>query len=115
MLKSPTSDTSSCGDHRSNHSKHSSIPNNENSNYLSADEGCKDLADELVAMETGDLAMGDEGEGSAESGVIGGGEEEEEEIYNCDNCEATFTSIADFMDHRNFDCECGEEFHLILQ
>ena len=65
-------------------------------------------------METSDLAMGDEGEGSAESAVVGGGEEEEE-IYKCDNCEAAFTSIADFMDHRNFDCECGEELDLIFQ
>ncbi len=102
MLKSPTSDTSSCTDQRSTHSKQSSLqPNNENSNCASDNEA-KDVAYDLVAMETSDTgAIGNEvGEVMRE--------EEEEEIYKCDNCEAAFTSIGDFMDHRNFDCESGK-------
>ncbi|XP_072013704.1 zinc finger protein 423-like isoform X2 [Amphiura filiformis] len=98
LLTSPTSDTSSCTDQRSTHSKHSSLhPTNENSNCLS-DVDAKDVGDDLVAMETDDAGIvgGDEG------GVVMK-DEEEGEIYKCDNCEASFTSIGEFMDHRNFD------------
>ncbi|XP_077863004.1 zinc finger protein 423-like [Saccoglossus kowalevskii] len=40
------------------------------------------------------------------------GEEEEGEIYKCDCCRATFTSLSKFMDHRNMQCnEDGEAMY----
>ena len=40
------------------------------------------------------------------------GEEEGEELedgeYRCDVCDATFTSLTHFMDHRNFECSPGK-------
>ncbi|XP_070575621.1 zinc finger protein 423-like [Ptychodera flava] len=43
-------------------------------------------------------------------------EEEEGEIYKCDSCNETFTSLTKFMDHRNTDCaEDGEMVYKLSQ
>ena len=119
MSKSPTSDTSSSfggTDQKSLNSKTSGG----NNNGVVVEEGGEgpgrgDIEpavvdpDALVAMETDDVAvetmMPEMMVVKNGGGGTGGGEEEDEEIYKCDICAAAFTGIADFMDHRNFDCE----------
>ncbi|XP_038069994.1 zinc finger protein 423-like [Patiria miniata] len=54
-------------------------------------------SEELLDLEDDDPAIDDD--------VDDVGEDEDEEIYKCDTCNSAFLSIADFMDHRNYDCD----------
>ncbi len=57
---------------------------------------------EEEASTTNDMAMetGDEEEDTVIPRVEG-------EEYRCESCNATFHSLNEFMDHRNFDCNAG--------
>ena len=73
---------------------------------MAADDPMLGEMEEDGILENSDLdskVEGDEG---------GGDEEEEEDIeseeYRCETCNATFSSLTHFMDHRNYDCTNGE-------